>query len=198
MAGLLAVLVDGGSQLGKAGEVGLGVGFGVDGMLSVEEVRQVVEGRSAHLIEDVGIARSAAGVFELLGRGDLLAQGVEDDVAVELVGRRQGAGVERLQPGELGLGERLVLRHGGEGAVRQLGLLVRSGPEIETDGGRGLRLHVETFLDEGCEQLIELGVRPWRGERGGRHGGKRGRGCAGPEELTTIHADGPWMTTCLH
>jgi hypothetical protein len=187
VAGLVAVLIDGGSQLGQAGEIGVGVGLGGDLVLGIEKVRQVMEGRAAHLVEDVRIAGPAAGVFEFLGRRDLLAQAVEHDIAVELVGWRQGAGVEGLQPRELARGEVLILLHRGEGAVGEFGPLVRPGAEIEADGGRRLRLHVQTLLDEGGEQLVELGVGPRRGEGGEGQGGKGGGGGARPKKFAAIH-----------
>ena len=88
-------LVDRARQGGQTRQIGVGVFLGLDLVLAVQEVGDIVIG-PLKLVDDIGRARRAASIFELVRCGRLAFQTVLDDLAIELVGAIQGRRIDGL------------------------------------------------------------------------------------------------------
>ena len=117
------LLIHGRGKAFQPRQIGLGIGFGLDGMLGVQERRQlaIIAGQ---LAEDIGLARAAGTIGKARVGLGIGLQPIQDHVITDrILGAQRGA-VESCEPGKLAGGDGFVLGDSGQGCIVDLAFLI--------------------------------------------------------------------------
>jgi hypothetical protein len=181
-----AVLVQRRREGIEAGEIGLRVLDGCDGVGGVEEVRDREIG--AALLEDA-VGPNRAVDVEALRRDRLTGQRIAHDLQVELRRRRQGLRIEAGEHRQRLLDLRQLPRALGRRTVGEAALQAGIGAAVEAERARQLGAARDGTLEYGLERRVEFRVARagLRKQPARQEGVTAGDARAGGKEGATVH-----------